>query len=86
MVCDNVVCVCDKVLCDRVVCVEDGVCVCVCVTKLYVTRCESWCVTKLCVKDGVWEKAGLPSDAVEPKAGRSTVTSASVRPARRSGP
>ena len=40
------VCVCVKVVC------EDGVCVCV------KAVCERWCVTKLCVKDGVWVCVG----------------------------
>ena len=52
---------------------------CVCVAKLRVTKLcvTKWSVkdgvTKLCVQDGVWERDGLPSDVVEPKAGRSTV-------------
>ena len=54
-------------------------CVCVCVAKLRVTKLcvTKWSVkdgvTKLCVQDDVWERDGLPSDVVEPKAGRSTV-------------
>ena len=43
-------------MCDREVCVTK-VCVCdkeMCVNAKVVR--EKWCVTKLCVKDGVWQR------------------------------
>ena len=57
MVCDKVVCMCvkDAVVKDGVSKMDKVVFERWCVTKLCVKDgvCERWCVTKLCVKDGV---------------------------------
>jgi len=46
-----------KMVCDKVVCVKDGVVKDgVCVWKMDKVVFERWCVTKLCVKDGVCER------------------------------
>ena len=60
MVCNKHVCVCVwKMVRDKVVCAKDGVRVCVC-DKVVCDKdvydkdvCSRWCVTMICVQDGV---------------------------------